>query len=52
MKENGKMIKNKVLDGNCWQMGLNMREIILWENLMDKANSLGLMEKFMKVNGT
>lgn len=51
MKGNGKMIKNKVMVGNCQLMDRNMKGIMYQENLMDKVNLFGLMEKYMKVNG-
>lgn len=52
MRDNGKVTKNMVMVGNWWPMDLNMKEIMLWENHMDKGNLFGLMEKYMKDNGT
>lgn len=51
MKVSGKMIRSLVGDLNFYLMEIDMRDIILMENLRDKEHTFGTTEKFMTDNG-
>lgn len=51
MKEIGKMIWEMVKDLRDTQMVTHIMDILRWEKLMEKECILGVMGKFMTVNG-